>query len=226
MRRSSLEIQGSTIQGDAQGLRDSYRIACAGVISLEDMATKRNILARSLADLDAMFGRPGREVIKTKALLGWDWDSTKLDPRWVWYAAKDAFAGLAIYENMLANNIKEGYVPYGELHPMTEREEAADLFDFLVRAMGGNGRVNMRKQLTQKACFLIPYRPIINCFILLFSLPLHPIRITLELPSVSYDPMSYTLFVPIHNWISLEFHVATALYHVSFVKSIVTLMAL
>ncbi|KAF8926875.1 hypothetical protein BGZ58_010842 [Dissophora ornata] len=133
-------LVGVAAAGDAKELRQSYNVNCAGVVSLEVMAKERQILARSLADLDAMFGRPGREVIKTRALLGWNWDSAVLDPRWAWYAAKDAFAGLAIYENMLTNTIKENYLPYELRYPMTEAEQATDIFLWVKRAIGGGGK--------------------------------------------------------------------------------------
>ncbi|KAG0305107.1 chorismate mutase aro7 [Dissophora globulifera] len=129
-------LVGVAAAGDARDLRQSYNVHCAGVVNLEAMAKERRILARSLADLDAMFGRPGREIIKTKALLGWNWDRNVLDSRWVWYAAKDAFAGLAIFENMLHNKTKEGYLPYEQRHPMSESELAADIYLFLTRSIG------------------------------------------------------------------------------------------
>ncbi|KAG0319625.1 chorismate mutase aro7 [Dissophora globulifera] len=129
-------LVGVAAAGDARDLRQSYNVHCAGVVNLEVMAKERRILARSLADLDAMFGRPGREIIKTKALLGWNWDRNVLDSRWVWYAAKDAFAGLAIFENMLHNKTKEGYLPYEQRHPMSESELAADIYLFLTRSIG------------------------------------------------------------------------------------------
>ncbi|KAI7831765.1 hypothetical protein BC939DRAFT_436474 [Gamsiella multidivaricata] len=132
-------LVGVSAAGDAQALYKSYKVNCTGVVSLEVMAKQKRILGRSLAELDRMFGRPGREVIKTRALLGWNWDHEVLDPRWVWYAAKDAFAGRAIYVNMMNENYKKGYVPYAEQYPMTEGEQAADLFAFIERAFGGKG---------------------------------------------------------------------------------------
>ncbi|KAF9157982.1 hypothetical protein BGX21_003753 [Mortierella sp. AD011] len=126
--------------GDASALKKSYGIECAGIVSLESMAREKEIIARSLASLDAMFGRPGREVVKTKAMLVWNWDKEDLDPKWVWYAAKDAFAGVAIYENMVNNVLKKSYMPYEEQYPMEEREVADDIFEFLTQRMGGKGK--------------------------------------------------------------------------------------
>ncbi|CAO3568939.1 unnamed protein product [Mortierella alpina] len=128
---------------DAKELKQAYGIQCAGIINLETMAKERKILAASLADLDAMFGRPGREVIKTKKMLGWNWDSQDLNPTWVWYAAKDAFAGVTIYENMLSNSIKEGYLPYEQQFPMTDRQTAADIFAFLEKCVGKSKKVTL-----------------------------------------------------------------------------------
>ncbi|KAF9353452.1 hypothetical protein BGX26_008793 [Mortierella sp. AD094] len=131
---------GVASSGDAAALKQSYGIQCAGIVSLESMAKEKEIIGRSLASLDAMFGRPGREVVKTKAMLGWNWDKDDLDPRWVWYAAKDAFAGVAIYENMVSGVRKENYIPYEEQYPMTESEVANDIFEFLMQCMGGKGK--------------------------------------------------------------------------------------
>jgi len=137
-------LTGVSASGDARLLKQSYDVNCTGVVNLEDMAKEKKILARSLQQLDSMFGRPGREVIKTRALLGWDWDRETLDPKWVWYAAKDAFAGVAIYENLQRNNFKPGYVPYAQKHPMTEAEQESDLLDFIYRYLGGKGMVRRR----------------------------------------------------------------------------------
>ncbi|KAF9189690.1 hypothetical protein BGZ51_009254 [Haplosporangium sp. Z 767] len=130
---------------DAKALKSAYGVASKGIINLEAMAKENNVLAASLADLDAMFGRPGREVIKTKALLKWNWDLENLDDKWTWYAAKDAFAGVAIYENMQANKLREGYLPYVQRHPMTESQEAEDIFWFLVRAIGKGRSLQLEK---------------------------------------------------------------------------------
>ncbi|KAF9356888.1 hypothetical protein BGX34_009712 [Mortierella sp. NVP85] len=132
-------LTGVAASGDAKLLKQSYGVNCTGVVDLEDVAREKKILARSLQQLDFMFGRPGREVIKTRALLGWDWDRETLDPKWVWYAAKDAFAGVAIYENMQSNSFKPGYVPYAQKHPMTEAEQESGVLDFIYRYLGGKG---------------------------------------------------------------------------------------
>ncbi|KAG0201224.1 hypothetical protein BGX28_005902 [Mortierella sp. GBA30] len=129
-------LVGVAAANDAKELGQAYGVKCGGIISLEKLAKENNILAASLADLDAMFGRPGREVIKTKKMLSWNWDLPDLDPTWIWYAAKDAFAGVAIYENMLSNTLKEGYRPYEQQFPMTESETASDIFSFLLRSVG------------------------------------------------------------------------------------------
>ncbi|KAF9558054.1 hypothetical protein EC968_007304 [Mortierella alpina] len=134
---------GVAAGNDAKELRQAYGVQCAGIINLETMAKEHKILAGSLADLDAMFGRPGREVIKTKKMLGWNWDSPNLNPTWVWYAAKDAFAGVAIYENMLSNKLKEGYIPYEQQFPMTDSETAADICTFLEKSVGKSKKVTL-----------------------------------------------------------------------------------
>ncbi|KAF9108001.1 hypothetical protein BGX27_008512 [Mortierella sp. AM989] len=131
---------GVASSGDAVALKQSYGIKCAGIVNLETIAKEKEILARSLASLDSMYGRPGREVIKTKSLLGWNWDREVLDPRWIWYAAKDAFAGVAIYENIMNGVLKKSHVPYEQQYPMTESEQANDIFEFLVQAVGGKGK--------------------------------------------------------------------------------------
>ncbi|KAF9949732.1 hypothetical protein BGZ72_008515 [Mortierella alpina] len=136
-------MAGVAAGNDAKELKQAYGVQCAGVINLETMAKEHKILAASLADLDAMFGRPGREVIKTKKMLGWNWDSPDLNPIWIWYAAKDAFAGVAIYENMLSNNLKEGYVPYEQQFPMTDSETAADICTFLDKSVGKSKKVTL-----------------------------------------------------------------------------------
>ncbi|KAF9427462.1 hypothetical protein BGZ94_004853 [Podila epigama] len=129
-------LAGVAASGDAALLRQLYNVDCKGVVNLDQMAAERNILARSLADLDNMFGRPGREVVKTKAMLKWQWDASRLDPTWIWYAAKDAFAGHAIYVNMSAERLKEGYIPYERQFPMTDEQQADDAADFLLRCFG------------------------------------------------------------------------------------------
>ncbi|KAF9926627.1 hypothetical protein FBU30_003811 [Linnemannia zychae] len=125
---------------DGNDLDRVFNLNCKGIINLETVALEKNILERSLQDLDERYGRPGREVYKTKALLGWKWNAEELQPHWIWYAAKDAFAGIAIYENMLANRVKDTYKPYEERFPMTENELKKDAMTFLERAMGGKGR--------------------------------------------------------------------------------------
>ncbi|KAF9087235.1 Exonuclease 3'-5' domain-containing protein 2 [Mortierella sp. AD031] len=125
---------------DAKDLDRIFGLHCKGLVDLEAMALAKNILERSLQDLDEMYGRPGREVVKTPAMLRWDWNARELQPHWVWYAAKDAFAGIAIYENMMADRVKDTYKPYGERFPMTETELENDIMTFLERAMGGKGR--------------------------------------------------------------------------------------
>ncbi|KAF9942861.1 hypothetical protein BGZ67_009955 [Mortierella alpina] len=136
-------MAGVAAGNDAKELKQAYGVQCAGIINLETMAKEHKILAGSLADLDAMFGRPGREVIKTKKMLGWNWDSPDLNPTWVWYAAKDAFAGVAIYENMLSNSLKEGYIPYEQQFPMTDCETAADICTFLEKSVGKSKMVTL-----------------------------------------------------------------------------------
>ncbi|KAF8959779.1 hypothetical protein BGZ46_001689 [Entomortierella lignicola] len=126
--------------GDAAALLQTYGVHCAGIVNLESMAKERDILARSLAALDAMYGRPGREVVKTKSMLGWNWDKEELDPKWVWYAAKDAFAGAAIYNNIMNNNRKESFMPYEQQYPMTDEEVTNDIYEFLLNSYGGLGR--------------------------------------------------------------------------------------
>ncbi|KAF9433628.1 hypothetical protein BGZ76_009189 [Entomortierella beljakovae] len=132
-------MAGVASLGDAKVLKSSYGIQCEGVISLDELAKKKGILARSLASLDEMYGRPGREVVKTKSMLGWNWDKEVLDPKWVWYAAKDAFAGLAIYDNLLKDKRKESFKPYHEKYPKTEMEIAYEIKDFLLSKAGITG---------------------------------------------------------------------------------------
>ncbi|KAG0264496.1 hypothetical protein BG011_006660 [Mortierella polycephala] len=127
---------GVAAKNDAKELQSAYRVSSAGIINLEDMAAENNVLAVSLAELDAMFGCPGREVIKTKALLKWNWDLENLKSEWTWYAAKDAFAGVAIFHNMRANKLKAEYRPYEQRFPMTESQVVEDVFAFLVKAIG------------------------------------------------------------------------------------------
>ncbi|GJJ69834.1 hypothetical protein EMPS_02183 [Entomortierella parvispora] len=97
---------GVGVKGDASWLRQDYNVHCGGLVDLSDMAAARNIPQGSLAALDEMFGRPGREVIKTKKILGWNWDKEVLKELWIWYAAKDAFSGVAIYQNMISGTPK------------------------------------------------------------------------------------------------------------------------
>ncbi|KAF9085766.1 hypothetical protein BGX29_001778 [Mortierella sp. GBA35] len=125
---------------DAKDLDRVFKINCNGVVDLETIALKKRILERSSQDLDEMYGRPGREVYKTNAMLRWKWNAEDLQPQWVWHAAKDAFAGIAIYENMMADRVKDTYKPYEERFSMTEAELNKDVMTFLERAMGGKGR--------------------------------------------------------------------------------------
>ncbi|KAF9339258.1 hypothetical protein BGZ91_006545 [Linnemannia elongata] len=125
---------------DAKDLDRIFKINCDGVVDLEVMALEKNVLERSLQDLDEKYGRPGREVLKTHAMLRWKWNAEELQPQWVWYAAKDAFAGIAIYENMMADRVKDTFKPYEERFPMTDNELKKDIMTFLERAMGGKGR--------------------------------------------------------------------------------------
>ncbi|KAF9904170.1 hypothetical protein EC991_002964 [Linnemannia zychae] len=125
---------------DAKDLDRVFKIHCNGVVDLETLALEKHILERSLQDLDEMYGRPGREVYKTNAMLRWKWNAEDLQPQWIWYAAKDAFAGIAIYENMMADRVKDTFKPYEERFPMTEAELKKDVMSFLERAMGGKGR--------------------------------------------------------------------------------------
>ncbi|KAG0284512.1 hypothetical protein BGZ96_011125, partial [Linnemannia gamsii] len=125
---------------DAKDLDRIFKLKCDGVVDLEVMALEKNVLERSLQDLDEKYGRPGREVYKTHAMLRWKWNAETLQPQWVWYAAKDAFAGIAIYENMVANHVKDTFKPYEERFPMTDDELKKDIMSFLERAMGGKGR--------------------------------------------------------------------------------------
>ncbi|GJJ71438.1 hypothetical protein EMPS_03788 [Entomortierella parvispora] len=127
---------GVGIVGDAQGLRKDYGVDCQGLVELAHMASERRILGTSLADLDAMYGRPGREVIKTRKILGWNWDRETLDPKWVWYAAKDAFAGVAIYENMLAGQLKPGFQTFAQRFPLSEAETTQEILEVLVKTCG------------------------------------------------------------------------------------------
>ncbi|KAG0044661.1 hypothetical protein BGZ83_010113 [Gryganskiella cystojenkinii] len=133
---------------DAQGLNKDYGLQVSGVIDLQQMAAERHILGTSLADLDALYGRPGREVIKTKKLLGWNWDKAALNHKWVWYAAKDAFAGVAIYENMLANKTKEGYQSYAQRNPLTVRQTAEDILAHLIKHAGVGRPQSVNSMLT------------------------------------------------------------------------------
>ncbi|KAG9063293.1 hypothetical protein KI688_004175 [Linnemannia hyalina] len=125
---------------DAKDLDRIFNIDCDGVVDLEVMALEKKVLERSLQDLDEKYGRPGREVLKTHAMLRWKWNAVELQPQWVWYAAKDAFAGIAIYENMMADRVKDTFKPYEERFPMTDKELKRDIMTFLERAMGGKGR--------------------------------------------------------------------------------------
>ncbi|KAF8941773.1 hypothetical protein BGZ47_007191 [Haplosporangium gracile] len=125
---------------DAKDLDRIFTLNCDGVVDLEVMALGKNVLERSLQDLDEKYGRPGREVYKTHAMLRWKWNAEELQPQWIWYAAKDAFAGIAIYENMMANRVKDTFKPYEERFPMTDDELKKDIMTFLERAMGGKGR--------------------------------------------------------------------------------------
>jgi hypothetical protein len=127
---------------DAKDLDRVFKLKCDGVVDLEVMALEKNVLERSLQDLDEKYGRPGREVYKTHAMLRWKWNAEELQPQWVWYAAKDAFAGIAIYENMVADRVKDTFKPYEERFPMTDDELKKDIMNFLERAMGGKGRVS------------------------------------------------------------------------------------
>ncbi|KAF9208799.1 hypothetical protein BGZ59_010433 [Podila verticillata] len=136
-------LAGVAASGDASELRSSYGIDCGGVVNLEKIAKQKKVLAASLADLDNMFGFPGREVVKTKAILKWNWDSPTLDPKWIWYAAKDAFAGQAIYENMMQDTFKLGYVPYAQQFPLTDKQEAEEIGAFLTRTVAKGKQTTM-----------------------------------------------------------------------------------
>ncbi|KAI1306962.1 hypothetical protein EDD11_004638 [Mortierella claussenii] len=126
---------GVGARNDAYQLKHYYGVSCAGIVGLEVMAAGKKLLARSLAELDALYGRPGREVIKSKAIVRCDWDKANMNPGWVWYAAKDAFAGLAIFNNMRAGTLKKGHKSFAELYPLAEAEEMADITGFLRRAL-------------------------------------------------------------------------------------------
>ncbi|KAG0099522.1 hypothetical protein BGZ93_007280 [Podila epicladia] len=136
-------LAGVAASGDASELRSSYGINCGGVVNLEKIAKQKKVLAASLADLDNMFGCPGREVVKTKAILKWNWDSPTLDPKWIWYAAKDAFAGQAIYENMMQDTFKIGYVPYAQLFPFSDKQETDEIAAFLTRTLAKGKQTTM-----------------------------------------------------------------------------------
>ncbi|KAF9303662.1 hypothetical protein BGZ74_003288 [Mortierella antarctica] len=136
-------LAGVAASGDATELRSSYGINCGGVVNLEKIAKEKKVLAASLADLDNMFGCPGREVVKTKAILKWNWDSPTLDPKWIWYAAKDAFAGQAIYENMMQGTFKIGYVPYAQLFPYSDEQETDEIAAFLTRTLAKGKQTTM-----------------------------------------------------------------------------------
>ncbi|KAF9315468.1 hypothetical protein BG003_002971 [Podila horticola] len=136
-------LAGVAASGDASELRTSYGIDCGGIVNLEKIAKQRKVLAASLADLDNMFGCPGREVVKTKAILKWNWDSPTLDPKWIWYAAKDAFAGQAIYENMMQGTFKLGYVPYAQQFPFSDEQETDEIAAFLTRTLAKGKQTTM-----------------------------------------------------------------------------------
>ncbi|KAF9327853.1 hypothetical protein BG006_008899 [Podila minutissima] len=136
-------LAGVAASGDATELRSSYGINCGGVVNLEKIAKEKKVLAASLADLDNMFGYPGREVVKTKAILKWNWDSPTLDPKWIWYAAKDAFAGQAIYENMMQGTFKIGHVPYAQLFPYSDEQETDEIATFLTRTLAKGKQTTM-----------------------------------------------------------------------------------
>ncbi|KAG0039468.1 hypothetical protein BGZ82_008103 [Podila clonocystis] len=136
-------LAGVAASGDASELRTSYGVDCSGVVNLEKIAKQKKVLAASLADLDNMFGCPGREVVKTKAILKWNWDSPTLDPKWVWYAAKDAFAGQAIYENMMQDTFKLGYIPYAQQFPFSDEQEADEIAAFLTRTLAKGKQTTM-----------------------------------------------------------------------------------
>ncbi|GJJ69867.1 hypothetical protein EMPS_02216 [Entomortierella parvispora] len=124
----------------SKSLRKDYSVYCDGLVELSEMAAERNIPRRSLEALDVMYGHPGREVTATKKILRWDWDKESLQEQWVWYAAKEAFAGLAIYENMLSGILKSerspSEKPQEKLQPMSKEEMMVDILLFLAKTDG------------------------------------------------------------------------------------------
>lgn len=114
---------GVGTNGDSACLRKDYGILCKGLVELSKMTAKKKKSLKSLAALDGVYGRPGREVYKTKKILSWNWDKEVLQERWIWYAAKDAFAGVAIYENLISGTPKPAPVEDHRLVPLTEEEE-------------------------------------------------------------------------------------------------------
>jgi len=97
---------GVGTHGDSVWLLRAYGIRCDGLVELSKIAVQRNIPLKTLATLDEVYGRPGREVFKTKSILSRNWDKEVLREEWIWYAAKDAFAGVAIFENLISGTPK------------------------------------------------------------------------------------------------------------------------
>ncbi|CAG8532984.1 4603_t:CDS:2 [Diversispora eburnea] len=124
---------GVNAKHDADWLNSSYKITCKGIVNIEDIAKDRGYSARSLSELTAMFGDTGLVLKKTKKILKWNFDDSKLDPELVLYASSDAFAGIQVYENILADKMNYNYLNYEKLHPMTRIAEENEMYEILLQ---------------------------------------------------------------------------------------------
>lgn len=124
---------GVNAQHDAAWLYDSYKIRCQGIINIEDIAKERGYSARSLSELTAMFGDTGLVLKKTNKILKWNFDVEDLDPELVLYASSDAFAGIQVYENIVADKMNYEYLNYEKLHPMSRTVEEKEIYEMILR---------------------------------------------------------------------------------------------
>ncbi|RHZ76811.1 hypothetical protein Glove_192g17 [Diversispora epigaea] len=124
---------GVNAKHDADWLNSSYKITCKGIVNIEDIAKDRGYSARSLSELTAMFGDTGLVLKKTKKILKWNFDALKLDPELILYASSDAFAGIQVYENILADKMNYNYLNYEKLNPMTRIAEENEMYEILLQ---------------------------------------------------------------------------------------------
>ncbi|CAG8529846.1 4405_t:CDS:2 [Ambispora gerdemannii] len=139
---------GVNASGDANWLRESYKIRCSGTVDLEKMAQEKGLPKLSLAELTLMYGNPGLVLEKSKNLIRkWNFDAVQLDKKLVQYAAADAFAGYQIYCNMLVDRRNPEYKSWAERYPMTREEEEQEIYEWILRQFNKGRPIKLSKLL-------------------------------------------------------------------------------